>query len=135
MLENQKKEASSQAAWALLVGGVAQARVEAHRVKHLVDRALKLVESSSEKEHLYQVAGDIIVGIPARLQRLEVVLDRSGLALSKMGIEFLEARLPFSEKTLVDDAVEPAFGGGRPMESTADRVANRWLGRKRRDRE
>ena len=58
-----------------------------------------------------------MVGLPARLEQLEVALDRSGLALSKMGVEFLEARLPLSEKNMVDEAVEPAFGGGRPMES------------------
>jgi len=134
MPENRDKTASSQAAWALLVEGVAQARVEAHRVRHMVDRVLKMVDASEEKEHLYQVAGDVIVGIPTRLQRLEVVLDRSGLALSKMGVEFLEARLPFSEKSLVDDAVEPAFGGNRPMESAAARVAARWLRSKARGR-
>jgi len=111
------KTASSQVAWALLTEGVTRARVEAHRLKHMIVRATKLVEESSEKEHLYQVAGDIIVGLPARLEQLEVALDRSGLALSKMGVEFLEARLPLSEKNMVDEAVEPAFGGGRPMES------------------
>jgi hypothetical protein len=107
--------------------GVTKARIEAHRIRHLVNRATSLVGSSSEKEHLYQVAGDIIVGLPDRLEKLEVTLDRTGLALSEMGQDFLKSRLPFSEKTLVEEAVEPAFGKGRPMESMSERIASRWL--------
>ena len=121
-----KKNASSQAAWALLTEGVALARVETHRMRHLVERALGLIEKSPEKEHLYQVAGDIILGMPQRLDKMEVVLDRTGLALSKMGEEFLEARLPLSEKRLVDDAIESAFGGSQ-LHQSVERVASRYI--------
>lgn len=123
----QNKQASSQAAWALLMEGVSHARVDAHRLKHLINRAIRLVEASDEKEHLYQVAGDIIVGIPKRLEHLETDLDRTGLALSKMGAEFLSARLSLSDKAMVDEAVEAAFGRGTPKDSDVERLARRFM--------
>lgn len=127
-MSGQQKSASSQAAWALLTEGVTKARVEAHRLQHMVTRAMKLVEASPEKDHLYEVAGDIISGVPNRLDSLNMALDRTGLALSKMGVEFLDSRLPLSEKTMVDEAVASAFGGGGGgRQSLADRVAHRYL--------
>lgn len=122
-----QKCASSQVAWALLTEGVTSARVEAHRIQHLTNRAQQLVDASEDKEHIYQVAGDIILALPKRLEQLAITLDRTSLALSKMGEDFLEARLPLSEKTLVDEAVESAFGKGSPHESMVVRVATRYL--------
>lgn len=120
------KTASSQAAWALLTEGVASARVKAHRLKHLLNRAHKLVDKSAHKDHLYQVAGDLIVSMPQYLEQLEIDLDRTSLALAKMGESFLESRLPLSDKVKVDEAIEPAFGGGQERIS-ANRVASRWV--------
>ena len=122
------KDASSQAAWALLTQGVVSARVEAHRLKHLVNRATQIIESSPHKESIYQVAGDILQAMPRRLERLEIDLDRTSLALAKMGETFLEARLPLKDKTQVDEAVTPAFGGGGVrFASAVDRVSVRFL--------
>ena len=121
------KQSSSQAAWALLTEGVTRARVEAHRLQHLLGRAQKLVEGSKQKEHLYTVAGDIIEAAPQRLEQLNVALDRTALALSKMGEDFLESRLSLSDKTMVEEAVASAFGKGSPRKSLAVRVADRYL--------
>lgn len=121
-----QKNASSQAAWALLTEGVASARIEAHRLRHLVGRAQKLVEQSTHREHIQQIAGDILLAVPQRLDRLEIDLDRTALALSKMGEEFLDARLPLGDKTMVDEAVQPAFGGGK-MRTSVERLAQRWI--------
>lgn len=120
------KTASSQAAWALLIEGVSKARLEAHRMRHLTDRALRLVEDSEQKEHLYRIAGDIIISIPKRLEGMEIALDRTSLALSKMGEEFLSARLPLSEKVLVDEAVSAAFGKSQ-FHDSVERVASRYI--------
>ena len=121
-----QKNSSSQASWALLTQGVASARIESHRLRHLFNRALKLVEDSTHREHIQQVAGDILLALPTGLGRLDTVLDRTGLALSKMGETFLEARLPLSDKTMVDEAVQPAFGGGK-MRTSVDKLAQRWV--------
>jgi hypothetical protein len=122
------RKAGSQAGWALISGGVNAARVEAHRLHQLVEKVLRLVESSSEKEHLFQVAGDLIIGIPKRIERIEQQLDETGYALSIMGKEHLKDRLPISERTKVEETVEgvPAFGS--PMHhDSAVRVLERYL--------
>lgn len=121
------KTASSPAGWALIAEGVTSARIEAHRLKHLVNRALQLVESSDQKDHLYQVAGDLIQALPQRLESLELDLDRTSLALVKMGESFLEARLPLHDKAQVSEAITPAFGGGSPMRYATERLTLRWL--------
>lgn len=126
----QSKDASSQAAWALLMEGIAQARVETHRAQHLLNRALRLIEDSEKKEYLHQVAGDIIQALPQRLDRTAVILDRTGLALSKMGEEFLEARLSIADKNMVDEAIESAFGKGSMHHSAVSRISLRYLKKK-----
>jgi len=123
-----KKDAgSSQVAWALLTEGVTSARLEVHRLRHLVTRTLQLVEASPAKEHLYEVAGDIIQAVPTRLEALETDLDRTAYALSVIGEDHLRDRLPLADRKVVDEAVEkakPLFG---PMlMRSAQRVAERW---------
>lgn len=122
-----KKESSSQAAWALLMEGVSQARIEAHRLQHLISRAQDLVENSPEKESLYQIAGDVIVGLPRRLEKLVRALDRTSLALSKMGEDFLESRLPIDDKTMIEEAVASAAFGGTQTRNSIERIAKRYL--------
>lgn len=122
------RTAGSQAGWALISGSVNSARVDAHRLRQLVQKVLDLVESSSEKEHLYQVAGDLIMSIPSRIESLETKLDGLGYALSIMGKEHLRDRLPLSDRTLIETTVEgsPAFKTPM-MHSSAKRVAQRHM--------
>lgn len=112
---HRSRFASSQVAWALLAEGVASARVEAHRLRHLVNRALKIIEQSDHKEAIFQRAGDLIVGVPMRLDRLENVLDRTSYALTLMGRDFLKGRISQPDRSMVDEAVEGVqypFGAG-----------------------
>ena len=131
---SDKKASSSSASWALLVEGVSSARVEAYRMRHLLNRALQIVDSSIARDHLYQVAGDIIAGFPERLQRLELVLDRTSLALSKMGETHLKERLPLSERELVEESLERSSAFPSPMKRMTSRVALKYL-RKQDERE
>jgi hypothetical protein len=120
---HKKQSGQSQASWALLTEGVTAARLESHRLRHLVTRALRLIESSEAKEHLYEVAGDMIQEAPKRMEALERQLDRTAYALSVMGSDHLRDRLPLADRKMVDDATEkakPLFG---PM---VDRVAQRY---------
>ena len=127
------RSASSQAAWALLTEGVAEARVHTHRIRHLTDRAQALVEESPQREHVYQVAGDIIVGLPKRLDELERVLDCTSYALSKMGEDFLRGRIPIEDRTKVEEAVKSSLGFSpglsRSSEPDPKRVASRYARR------
>ena len=124
-------KASSQAAWALLTEGVAESRVHVHRIRHLIDRAQTLVEHSERKEHIYQVAGDIVVGIPSRLEELERILDRTSYALSKMGQDFLRGRINIDDRTMVEEAVKSSLGFAPGLSRSSDepnpsRVAQRY---------
>ncbi len=114
------KSASSQAAWALLTEGVAEARVHTHRIRHLVDRAQTLVESAKEKEKVYQLGGDIVIGLPARLDELERVLDCTSYALSKMGQDFLRGRIPIEDRTKVEEAVKSSLGFSPGLSRSSD---------------
>ncbi len=120
------RTASSQAAWALLTEGVAEARVHAHRIRHLADRATELIEQSPHKEEAYQVAGDIISGAPERLRELERVLDRTSYALTKMGEDFLRGRIDIDDRTKVEEAVKSSQGFSRDSGPSAQRVAQRY---------
>ena len=115
------KNAHSQASWALITEGVSSARINAYRLSHLVQRALELVGKSHQKEHLYQVAGDIIQALPERLEKLEADLDRASYVLSRMGEESLRDRLPLAERTLVDESLHKA------KTASAARVGARFL--------
>ena len=123
--------ASSQAAWALLTEGVTSARLEAHRLRLLLTRALSLCEKSERRDHLYEVAGDVIQAVPARLDNLERNLDRTSYALSVLGSDHLRDILPMTDRKVVDDATEHArpFGGNARPRTSAGRVADRHLTR------
>lgn len=125
---NRTKRASSQVAWSLLTEGVTQARVDLHRLRLMLDRAQTLVEKSAYREHLWQVAGDLIQGLPENLSSAERALDRTSYALSVMGEDFLRGRLTFDDRVRVDGAVKSSpFAGNREKESLEARVARRFI--------
>lgn len=102
--------------------------MEAHRLRHLINRAQRMLDASDAKEDLYAAAGDLIVAVPARMDMLEQVLDRTSYALALMGEDFFQSRLPLSEKQLVEDVIKhsPQHFRKRPS-SPAKRVAYRYM--------
>jgi hypothetical protein len=134
-VSKKDKEASSQAAWALLTEGVSEARVLTHRVRHMLDRAQAASAESKDREAIYRTLGDFLEGAPERLSNLERVLDRTGYALSKMGEEFLRGRIPLDDRYMVDDAVKavPGFSPGtrRKSSPSPSRVTERFLVRRK----
>lgn len=125
------KIASSQVAWALLVEGVEQARIDVHRVRLMCDRALALVEASESRDHLHQVAGDMIQGLPERLSSAEQALDRTSYALTVMGGDFLRARISIDDREKVDESLKTSPFSERREKSSAERVAWRFSGARR----
>ena len=109
--------------------GVTQARVEAHRLRLMVDRALALVETSPARDHLWQVGGDLILGLPERMSDLERSLDRTSYALVVMGEDFLRGRIPIDDRYVVDEATKthPYSGPRMKEDAQATRVAGRYL--------
>lgn len=124
-----RKEASSQVSWSLLTEGVTQARLEAHRLRLLVDRAMALVQTSPARDHLWQVGGDLIQGFPERLSNLERVLDRTNYALVVMGEDFLRGRISIDDRYVVDEATRthPYSGPRTKVQESAARVAGRYM--------
>jgi len=128
-MPKDKTASETQVAWALLTEGVAQARLEVHRLRHLATRALKMIEASPAKEHFYQEAGDMIMIVPKRIEDLEKTLDRTSYALAKLGADHLRDRLTIDDRATVDDAVHR----GKPFRApslnreSARRVAERYL--------
>lgn len=121
-----RKTASSQAAWALLIGAVAESRVEAHRLRHLINRGKKIVDGQDKanKAVIYEQAGDLIDAVPTRLSKLERTLDKLSYALSEMGSDFFESRLSLDDKTEVQEAVKYT---SHPFQKSVSRVAGRFL--------
>jgi hypothetical protein len=126
------RKASSQVSWSLLTEGVTQARVEAHRLRLMLDRALALVNTSPAREHLWQVGGDLIQGFPERLSDLERAIDRTSYALVVMGEDFLRGRIPADDRYVVDEATKthPYAGPRTKGESLVSRVARRHMAAK-----
>lgn len=118
----------TQVAWALLSEASAAARLEVHRLSHLATRGMKVIEESEERDSIYQVAGDILMAIPPRMEALERHLDRLAYALSVAGTDHLRDRLPLSDRAQVDEATHQSrpFTPAEVSRSTA-RVATRFL--------
>ena len=102
----KQKIADSQASWALLMEGVSAARLETHRIRQLLNRALRAIDSSPRKEEIFQRAGDVIMSLPDRLTRLDTLLDRTSYALTLAGKEFLHSNLSLEDRTMVENATE-----------------------------
>lgn len=118
---------ASQASWALVTEGVATARVESHRLRHLINRALKMVKKSPAREHLETVAGDIMMAVPQRLDSLEKSLDRCSYILSTIGKSHLRNRLTIDERASVDEAVKGSTPFNPLTVKSARAVARRYL--------
>lgn len=101
---SEKKHATSQVSWALVMEGVVAARLETHRIRQLLNRALQVVGNSPHKDEIYQRAGDIIVTLPRRLTQLDTLLDRTSYALASQGKDFLYSHLSLEDRKLVDDS-------------------------------
>lgn len=123
-----KTSGSSQATWALLAEGASAARIEAHRLRADLSRAMKLIESSDHREQVYRLAGDLLEEAPHRIAALERHLDRTCYALSLLGKDNLRDTLPLHDRKLVDEAVErssPMFPA--QLTRSSERVARRYL--------
>lgn len=96
------KKSGSQAYWSLLTSETANSRVEVHRLRLTVARALK---AASEDEAVFKLLGSVFQEFEVILSRVETSLDKANLILSKTGIPFHESRLSLGDKTRVEDAL------------------------------
>ena len=69
------------------------ARLRCAQLKKLVSKAVELIAKSSHRDHFYEMAGDVIYGIPDTLFRLDKALDAVALATSKLDYEEIKQGL------------------------------------------
>ena len=126
------KQASA-SSYALIAGGVNRARVDAGRLRKMLAKIQRLVDSSKERDHLYQVAGDILLAFPASLQRLESQLDETIYALTLMGADHLKDHLDLSSRARVDQTLDDKGLYPSPhFRESSQRVAHAYLAKKMR---
>lgn len=68
---------------------LSNARLYAEQLKHVIVKALDLVNASERKDHLYAVAGDLIHAAPMTMSKLERSLDTVAMAVNKIDYEEL----------------------------------------------
>lgn len=90
-MSQRQKEASGILIY--LVEELGDARLRCSQLKHLVTKVSELVEKSTHRDHLYEVAGDVIYGIPDLLFKLDKALDAAALAASKLDYEEIKQGL------------------------------------------
>ena len=94
--------------WTLVNSNVADAKLQAHHLRQLLVRVRGLVESSDHKDHLYQVAGDLMSSIPETFEKLEARLDEAQLALAYMGRKQLNNKVSPEASARIERAMKSA---------------------------
>lgn len=86
-----------------LLKEVSDSLATTHKVKTLLNRAIEIVNASEEKEHIYQVAGDIIINLPKKLDRLENTLTKILYFLNIYMRKDLRTFLSVEDKSEIDE--------------------------------
>jgi hypothetical protein len=76
-----------------LVEELGDARLRASQLKQYVAQALELVEDSEKKDHIHEVAANLLHGIPETLFKLDKALDAAAMAASRMDYEEIKQGL------------------------------------------
>ncbi len=72
---------------------LSDARLRLDELKGYVARGLDLVHASNQRDHLYAVAGDIILAIPECILKAERALEATAMAVNKIDYEELRQTL------------------------------------------
>lgn len=76
-----------------LMEELTDARLRCDQLKKFIDQAVRHISKSTHRDHFYEVAGDLIYGIPDALFRLDKALDAAALAASRLDYEELKQQL------------------------------------------
>lgn len=92
-----------------LVEELGDARLRCEQLVAYVTEALRLIELSSQKDHVFEVAGHLIHGVPVTLEKLQKSLQAVALAANRIDYEELRNVLR-PEKV---DEIEKSLDGVR----------------------
>lgn len=76
-----------------VVEELTDARLRCDQLKNFVSQAVRLVSMSPHRDHFYEVAGDVIYGIPESLFKLDKALAATALAASRLDYDELKEQL------------------------------------------
>jgi len=82
------------------------ARMRCDQLKKFVDRAVRHISDSPQKDTFYEVAGDLIYGIPDALFRLDKALDATALAAARLDYEELKQSLKPEKVELLEEVLK-----------------------------
>jgi len=82
------------------------ARMRCDQLVRYVDNARKLVEKSSHRDHIFEVAGHLLQAIPSTLFRLEKALQAVALAATRIDYEELKQALRPEKVEELEDVLE-----------------------------
>jgi hypothetical protein len=120
------RSSNSQAGWAVVTEGVCDARVQVHRLRHLLNRLVELSKDPRYSELLNRLLGDIVRAGPERIDKIETILDSTSYALALMGEEHLKGRMSLENLTKIEEAVEGVKPFGAPRERMSSQRLARW---------
>ncbi len=100
------EKSASDATWALLAEGVADARLCVHGVGQMLTKFSKVCQNQQHKELLAKLFGDLIQALPESIQKAERALDRTGYALSKIGEDHIKERLSLEDRAKVEQGLQ-----------------------------
>lgn len=89
-----------------LVENLSDARLRCDQLKRYLAKAMKIIEKSSKRDHFYEVAGDILNGVPEVIFKLDKALDATGLAASRLDYEELKQQLSPEKVDELEEVLE-----------------------------
>src|SRR5271157_5186758 len=109
-----------------LVEELGDARLRCAQLKKYVKDATDLVEKSEEKDHIFEVAGHLLHGIPDCLMRLDKALDATALAAARLDYEEIKNGLRPEKADELESALNETrlrYLNRRSTEGSMDRSA------------
>lgn len=112
-----------------LVENLSDARLRCDQLKRYLAKAMKIIEKSSKRDHFYEVAGDILNGVPDAIFKLDKALDATALAASRLDYEELKQQLSPEkvdelEEVLEDVRIKHLERRSLPKENQVTKKAN-----------
>lgn len=91
---------------AVLLNGASQARIAFDQIERIVERAVRLIDESEKKEHIYSEAGDMITNMRSLLSQANEGLSLLSYAAAKVDEKKLKNDFPASLRDEIDNAVK-----------------------------
>lgn len=76
-----------------LIEELSDARMRCDQLKRYVAQAVKLINESEKKDHFFEVAGNLLYGIPETLFKLDKALNATALAATRIDYDELKQQL------------------------------------------